>query len=460
MTRFKTPALPLVYCGLLLTALLVGCSTRQTADESLPMSGNHSPGDLTMVTTDTSSKGYQYLEPEMSPDGTRIVFTADWPALPPTGQTPDPVPTIRQLVLMPPPPADSLGHQHPLRRLVQEGATLVPFRSPSLILVSGSVSWQVDPKFLAQKGGPTWLDDNTLVFWMHAERGDRLFSADLTQGLILPKLLFYEAGDLLAGGRSWNHRDPAVSPDKQWLAFTRFGGSRSNPDSLLSFTKMQLWVVSLNPALRVAMALTDSAAIMGSPAWDPSGTRIAFHSTVDVGNGTGFYGTEIYSIGFDAAQAATGSVPLNLELRRLTFTTIPDGSPIPIRNYGPAFSADGGTLVFTSDRRTPSITLHDRSIWRIPSDGRLDPQIAFFTRADDVDAKFMPGSSNTLLLSSALGFPTEMLDRLELEARARIAAADTIGLTTVQVNERAAAQRTQLEYFMRVQTHMYIFRGW
>ena len=72
----------------------------------------------------------------------------------------------------------------------------------------------------------------------------------------------------------------------------------------------------------------------------------------------------------------------------------------------------------------------------------------------------MPGSSNTLLLSSSIGFPTEMLDRLELEARARIQAADTIGLTTVQVNERAAAQRTQLEYFMRVQTHMYIYRGW
>ncbi len=69
MTRFKSPALPLFYCGLLLATLVVGCSTREDPNETLVLQGNHSPGTLVMVTTDTSSNGYHYLEPSLSPDG-------------------------------------------------------------------------------------------------------------------------------------------------------------------------------------------------------------------------------------------------------------------------------------------------------------------------------------------------------------------------------------------------------
>ena len=454
MTRFKSPALPLLYCGLLLAALVVGCSTREDPNETLALQGNHSPGTLVMVTTDTSSDGYHYLEPSLSPDGSRIVFTADWAALPTPGQPPDPLPTIRQLVLVP----NRVG-KDPERVLAQSGATLVPFQSPCNIYVGGE-AWLQFPLRDDQKGSPCWLDDQTLVFWMHTKRGDRLCRADLTRTSdIVPEVIYYESEDLQAAGRYWQHRDPAVSPDGQWVAFTRFGSSRNAPDSLQSYTKQRLWIVSLDRTPVIALPLTSEGALLGNPAWSADGRRIAFDATLDLIDGGSFSGSEIFSINFDGAQAATGTVPLDQGLKRLTFTSIPEGNPIGIQNYKPSFSADGSIIVFTSTRRAPSITLHDRSIWRIPSDGRLEPQIAFFSREDDVQARFLPGSNNVLLLSSAMGFPTEMLDRLEQEARDAIRRDEPL-LSEVQVNQLAAAKRIQLELFARIMTHIFTFQGW
>lgn len=454
MTRFKSPALPLFYCGLLLAALAVGCSTRETADETLPMQGNHSPGTLAMVTTDTSSDGYHYLEPAVSPDGTRIAFTADWAALPPTGQPPDPVPTSRQIVLIP----NRVGLE-PERRLAQSGAMLVPFPQAVNVVVPGREPWLLMARD-AQKGSPVWLDDQTLICWIHFARGDRLCRVDLTQEPIVPEVLYFEPEDFQSTGRFWQHHDPAVSPDGQWVAFTRFGSSGNTPDSLLTYTKQQLCVVSLGRSPAIMVPITSEAALIGNPAWSADGGRIAFNSTLDlVGGGGSFYGSEIFTITFDGAQAATGTVPVDQGLKRLTFTSIPDGNPIPIENVEPSFSADGSTIVFTSTRRAPSITLHDRSIWKIPSDGRLEPVIAFFSREDDVQATFLPGSNNTLVLSSSMGFPTEMLDRIELETRDAIRAADP-QLNDVQVNQLAAAKRTELEYFVHVMTHVFVFQGW
>jgi hypothetical protein len=453
MTRFKSPALPLFYCGLLLATLVVGCSTREDPNETLVLQGNHSPGTLVMVTTDTSSDGFHYLEPSLSPDGSQIAISADWAALPVRGRLPDPLPTIRQLVLVP----KRVG-THPEQRLAESGATLVPFASPCLIAVADA-RWLQYPMLDDQKGSPCWLDDETLIFWMHTRRGDRLFRADLTKISIVPEIVYYESEDLLEEGRYWQHHDPAISPDGQWIAFSRFGHSRISPDSLQSYTKQRLWVVSLNRTPIIALPLTSEGAVVGNPAWAADGGRIAFGATLDLVDGGSFYGSEIFSISFDGAQAATGTVPLDQGLRRLTFTSMPEGNPIPIQNSRPSFSADGSTIVFTSTRRAPSITLHDRSIWRIPSDGRLEPQIAFFSREDDVQARFLPGSSNVLLLSSAMGFPTEMLDRLEQEARAEIALADPL-LNEVLVNQQAAARRTQLEYFARIMTHVFTFQGW
>jgi hypothetical protein len=443
----------------MMAVLAVGCSLKEDPDEVLPMSGNHSPGELAMVTTDTSSDGYHYLEAEMSPDGTRLAFTADWPALPPPGQPPEEIPTIRSLVVMGYQPGST--PTQPLQQLAQAGASLVPMVEPVSITVGGSgTQWLIYPLRGAQKGAPTWLDDQTLVFWMRTERGDRLFRADLTQATIFPELVYYEPEDLTVRGRYWHHHEPALSPDRQWVAFSRFGGSRSNPDSIQSYTLQEIWVARLNGPTPLAFPVTTGVTMIGGPAWSPDGTRLAFHATLELQGGGAFYGTELFSVEFDTTGlAATGGVALNRALRRLTFTSIPEGNPIPIANANPSWSADGRTIIFASTRRAPTITLHDRSIWRIPSDGSLEPVIAFFSREDDVDAQFLPGSSNEILLSSAMGFPTEMLDRLEREARERLRL-EYPEFNDVQINELAAAERQELEYFQRVMTHLFVFRGW
>ena len=68
--------------------LAIGCSLEPEVSETLDISGNHTTGDLVMVTSDTSSDGYQYLEPDLSPDGTRLAFSIDWLAITPPGSSP------------------------------------------------------------------------------------------------------------------------------------------------------------------------------------------------------------------------------------------------------------------------------------------------------------------------------------------------------------------------------------
>ena len=112
-----------------------------------------------------------------------------------------------------------------------------------------------------------------------------------------------------------------------------------------------------------------------------------------------------------------------------------------------------------STRRAPSITLHDRNIWRIPATGALDPEIFYFTRADEADPTICPDGS--MLMSSALGFPTEMLDRLEEEAYQRIYQ-DNLdhnrGKDEVQMRAEAADSRRLLEFFEGVMSHLYLYR--
>jgi hypothetical protein len=143
----------------------------------------------------------------------------------------------------------------------------------------------------------------------------------------------------------------------------------------------------------------------------------------------------------------------------LTFSEAQVGSPISIRNSKPVFSPDGQRIVFVSDRRVPTLTFTDKNIWWIPSDGSLDPQLVFFTRSDDVDPVFTGGPGNEILLSSSMGFPTEMLNVLEAEAYERILALEWQP-NEVQAAALAASEREELEFFENVMSHLYLLSNW
>jgi hypothetical protein len=218
-------------------------------------------------------------------------------------------------------------------------------------------------------------------------------------------------------------------------------------------------IVAVPNPTSVFFPVTTEASECGGPCWSPDGTHLAFHASLDLVGQAGVPGTEIFTIEFDTTAAQTGSVELNSKLRRLTFSESSEGDPISgVKNINPVYSADGGTIYFVSTRRAPTITLRDRSIWQVPYDGRLDPEIYFFSREDDVDPNFGPANPSEMVFSSTMGFPTEMLDRLEQEAAVRIRE-EYPDLSDSAVREAAAAERLELEYFARVMSHIYLFSG-
>jgi len=470
---FRNRYLSAAYLLVLLAALVVGCSTKEDPAEELATCGNHSCGDLAMVTIDTSSDGYQYLDPQFSPDGTRIAFTADWPALIDPAIDPEEltdIPTTRQVLIVPIPQdiwADTMDYRNPVQSVGDLGAELVIIR-PFSSLVGGVPNDFLDGAD-ASKSAPIWASDDELIFRLRFSRRDRLVLADITSpGNVVPEPLFYEPDDLVAtGGWIWYHDDPALSPDGDWLLFTRFGCEEEPNVEDVECTGMQLWALDMSttadPTTAVAMQLTSDATNLQDPTWSPDGRSICFAANTDLVGETGATPMELFSISFDPEEAATGAVELDRDLRRLTTTSVSEGDPlVGLHNYAPTYDADGSTIYFTSSRRAPATTLRRRNIWQIPFDGRLEPEIVFFSRADDVDPT-MYWPTGTLLFSSRMGFPTEVLEALEQETIDFLTFVynDTAAfpLTEVEIERRAAEARDELAFFEDVMAHLYLFRG-
>lgn len=457
----------LSYFVLLTVVVTVGCTSKEDPSEVLPLCGNHSCGELKMVTTDTSSDGFHYLNPKMSPDGSRILFTADWKAIPAIDHYDEDAfyTNYRQMIVMPVPnpylsdPAANLSAQDGL--LVRLNGFLT-----SVWIAGNSVN--IADAENARKGGPIWRDDENIIFWMRTPRGNRLFTTDISG--ICPSntcnsaanVLYMEDQDNSVSGGQWQHMEPALSPNGQWLAFTRSGCVI--PDSFETCTGLSLQVMRMSTAGLDngydvdVYPLTTEFSRIEKPSWSPDGTKIIFSSGLDMGGNSGA-GTEIFTIDVDTAALALGDVVLNNNLNRLTFTNYNSGDPIAgVFNTSPNFSQDMSEVFFVSTRRAPSITLHDRNLWRIPSDGSLEPEILFFTRADDMDPEVQ--SDGSILLSSLLGFPTNMLNDLEDVAyQDLVAENDTTDVNWTEVEMRAMAsdQRRLLEFFEGVMAQLYIF---
>ncbi|MCB1184506.1 PD40 domain-containing protein [bacterium] len=464
-TRKRFLLLP--YVALLAILVVVGCTSKEDPSETLTTCGNHSCGDLVMVTTDTSSDGFHYLNASLSPDGSQILFSADWKAMPSDPRDPgdELYTSYRQLVVIP-----IQEGTEPTSSLADQGATLIR------LFPQNNVWYKGRPQYIAQaldddKAYPLWEDDQSVIFCLRSQEyladNYRLFRVDISNPDLAPFVpLFMEPEDFFESPAPpfSQHLEPTLSPAGlamgRWLVFTR--SSCALVDSFETCTGTALWALDMNTAGdnfgydTTFFPLTNEYSRLENPRFSPDGRKIIFSGGMDVsGAGTGA-GTELFTIDFDTTGLDAGTMPLDRNLKRLTFTAVSPGDPISgIFNSNPVYSNDGRNVYFISTRRAPSITLHDRNVWRIPADGSLDPVIHYFTRSDEADPSIMP--DGRMLLSSALGFPTEMLNRLEEEAYQRLVVEEP-DLTEVQLREAASEERRQLEFFEGVMSHIYIYR--
>jgi Tol biopolymer transport system component len=441
--------------------VIAGCTTRPQQSEELIMEGNHTAGDLYMVTADTASSGYKYRDPDLSPDGTKVAFTLDWPALPPAGTLPDVAPLIRQMAII-----DLETRYGAQLSLENQGAALIDLND--LFFRHGISQERMRPNVDWQKGNPRWLDDDNIMFWMQTSRGARLFRAPIEPGFqngdaTDARLMFREPDDdLELNWKFWEHLSPRVSPDGRWVAFSRYG--HTDADSLHQSTGQAIWVCAV-PAFgtltQIAFPVTSEASVCDGPAWSPDGRELVFYASLDLAGGyDGYYTQEIFTVDFDTTgYAANGEVALDNNLTRLTYSPPPEGSSFVIRNQEPAYSADGTIIAFVSDRRVPTITLTERNIWYIPADGSLEPRIAFFTRSDDMSPHFTGGPGREMLLTSGVGFPTEILDQIWQDTYDAVETANPTW-NPLQIQAQADAVREELAFFEDVMSHIYLLSNW
>lgn len=465
--------LPFTYVVLLSTLVIVGCTSKEDPAETLVTCGEHSCGDLAMVTTDTSSNGYHYLNPSQSPDGTRILFTADWHALPSDPKDPgdEYYVNYRQMIIIP----EQRGVE-PTEDLMSQGGQLIRL-GETRVRISGGLE-NLSTILDDPKSDPIWEDDNNVIFSLRVRAGgigQRLFRAMLDvpgaqENTVDSEPLWMEPSDNYATPRPWEHLSPNLSADGRWLVFIRTGCAIA--DSFETCSGASIQVIDMNTAAldegygAVVHALTNEYSRIERPRFSADGTKLVFSAGVDMDGGSGG-GTEIYTMDFDAATVEAGTPVLDDNVQRVTYTDQVEGDPIAgVLNSDPCFTPSGGEIYFVSTRRAPTTTLHDRNIWRVPSDGSQDPEIYFFSRYDDLDPTFL--ADGRLLLSSMVGFPTNMLNQLEEEAYQTIKEENEAAhaenpdevplLTETELQSLAKSARDDLMLFAGVMAHVYIYQ--
>ena len=474
MKWLRNRFLLLPYVVLLIAFVTIGCTSKRDPAETLDISGNHSTGDLVMVTTDTSSEGYHYLDPQLSPDESKVLFTAPWAAIPTEKDPGDAAFTqYRQMLTIP-----LQEGVEPKLDIEEQGGVLLEIAPIQIPRPSGRPPFWLTGMINLSKGDPIWFDDTHVIFWVNTGIvGQRMFRADISEPSYCPvEVLFMEPSDDEASIIGWQHMGGALSADKRWLAFTRSGCTI--PDSFETCSGVELHVLDMAtaglndgfdavtfPLTRQDTDSTSAYSRIEQPSWHPDGTKIIFSGGMDVGDSGVGSGTELFTIDFDTTGLAAGTMVLDNNIKRLTYTRLSEGDPITgVLNYAPVYSNDRKTIYFVSTRRAPTTTLHNRNVWAIPADGRLEPEIYYFTREDDSDPSVMP--NGRLLFTSTLGFPTEMLVRLEEESYQDWVVLNNTpveegglggALDEVQMRKNAADEILNLEFFLGVMSHLYTF---
>lgn len=167
--------------------------------------------------------------------------------------------------------------------------------------------------------------------------------------------------------------DAAWSPNGKWLAFDRSVSGEQYPPFPMCFA-CDLSVYVMSPDGTTRLVVDDAL----DPEWAPSSVRLVFNRptsdsvwTVDLRG----HETPLGVLGLTPSWSPDGhwivySREGNLSKIRVTGSGAPHGSPVllttggfTLNDWGPAWSADGATIYFTSNRGGQS------AIWSMPAAG-------------------------------------------------------------------------------------------
>lgn len=375
MRRFRRLVLPALLCGAL-ALLQVGC-------EPEPEDCWEQTGQLAQVTTDTVT--VHHLDPALSPDGTRILFTTD------AFQDLDGDDTRDFALIDVPVPGEV---RSPVAMVLDVG-NCKRIEIAALADERGIVE-AVPNRF---QGQPAWHPD-----------GNRFAGTVVGEGLLVRLYIFtldwasatstsvpvsdYRLIDDVSLGadpllNQYNYESPAFSPDGNWLLYAR-NFYRAEDDAFPLISQPQA-IYALNvpdylAGTRTIVRVTPTGSLVTHPSWAPEGTRIAFEANYSGQR-------EVYTIAFTPASPTPTATA-----RRLTNTVRDPGDPIPVQSFQPTWLRSG-LIAFTSTRRPPCTSQRERNVWVMDADGN-DQRVLFRTRLDDHFPAFDPSGGNTLVFAT------------------------------------------------------------